>query len=120
MLENWFENILLVHFEGLRLDLGKDLRILGEHTAVKKLLRKGKALYVFMLRHVDELTLAIAYDVMVTDKLGSTLLLRNDKLIIVVAIGDQTEPNTHNALGEEVHFWHLFFLIVNDLVFFGV
>lgn len=119
LLVDRLEDVLLVVLLGLSLYLLEDFRVLGEDTVVQESLGQAEALAFFVICDVDELTLALVYDVVVTDKLGTSQLLANEVLLIGDAVCYQTETDTDSSLVEEVHLRDLILLIIHNFVVIG-
>jgi len=116
---NGLEDLFLVEAKTLSLDLLHDFWILREHNLMHELLCKGESFDVSHDGHVDKLTLAKVDDVVVTDQLGSLLLLGYVMLLVGHTIGDEAETDSNHAFGDEVHFGHFLFFVVDNFILFS-
>lgn len=68
LLINRLKNLFLVKIEAFGLHLSLELRVVLEDSLMEELLSEGIAFDILYDGHVDELTLLLIYDVMVTNK----------------------------------------------------
>ena len=123
---HWLKDLLFVLIERLLLDKGSDFWILGENFIPNELSCQGESFDIDIDGHVNELTLRLIDNVVITDaelllvvvRLRSRLeLFCNHILIIDVPIGDETKADSNDAFSDEVHLDNLLLFVVNNLVF---
>ena len=114
---NRFENLLFVNLKRFFLNLLTDFRIFWEDLLVHKFLGESKAFNVFDKCHVNELTLTLVNNIMITDDLRPRLLLCNGVLFVKDTICNQTKSNSDDTFSDEVHFKNFFFFVVDNLIF---
>ena len=64
------KDVLIVKIEALSLNLGFDIWVLWEDLLMHPLFGESKAFHIFDKCHVDELTLAIVNNVMITNQVS--------------------------------------------------
>ena len=82
-----------------------------------KLLGESEAFDISQGCHIDELTLGVVNDVVVTDHL-LTGLSQGDSVRLGGASIGETESDSNGTLMDEIHLWHFILLVVDDPVFF--
>ena len=82
-----------------------------------ELLGESEAFDISQGCHVDELTLGVVDDVVVTDHL-LTGLSQGDSVRLGGASIGETESDSYGTLMNEIHLWHFILLVVDDPVFF--
>lgn len=98
-------------------DLLLNLRVFWEDVFVDELLGKSESFDISQGRHIDELTLGVVDDVVVTDHLLPGLS-QGDSVRLCGASISETESDSNGTLMDKIHLWHFILLVVDDPIFF--